>query len=210
MVVLISLLILVIIVAVPVYLITSAWKKVDNEEKTPSADVIANKFQTGFLMSFWGLDLAFSVIPLTFAGSIWLVYTNKDSGFGMLIFALILTGIAGIGLILFCVGHTIVDLQIRRIVSIKGREATPLEEWTAKAMAGAIDISTGEYLLTQFAAKTNNKVDDVASIAIGAGIISRYIKVGKIHIGNKFLKNHWIWIVTILICIVFIVMTVIY
>lgn len=197
MILIITLLILTAVIGIPTYIIYKIVKNIDKETITPSSDIIQKKFHNGYLISFWGIDLMFAAVPVMICSAI-AFFDNRIefSAVAPVLFMII-------GSILLIIGRVIIGCQTRRINFIKGRERTPLEEWIWEMMSH-IEGSNAA-LTTQVTKMTDNKMDDIAGIAIGGPIIFKFFQIGKVFTGKNFFKIHWPWILAVLVCISLIV-----
>jgi hypothetical protein len=190
---LIAILIVAVLCGVPAFFVARAIQKVDKEEVTPPAEVIKSELSRGFRTMFIGLDLVWGSIPL-------LVATAVCAGLGgtsLLFSPFWSVGTMAVGLVVFGVGRVIVGCQTRRINFIKGRERTPLEEWTLAVMEG-IESRQGAALFDRVAIETGIPALELAAIANGSGIILTLYRIGRVFVGGRFLRNHWILLLMVL------------
>lgn len=199
MILIITLLVLIAIIGIPTYIIYKIIKNIDKEIITPSSDIIQKKLHNGYLISFWGIDLMFASVPVMICSAI----AFFDSKIEFSVIAPVLFMI--IGSILLIIGRVIIGCQTRRINFIKGRERTQLEELVWKTMSHIEGSNTA--LTTQVTKITDNKIDDIAGIAIGGPIIFEFFQIGKVFTGKNFFKIHWPWILAVLVCISLIVIS---
>jgi len=189
-----TIIITLIVLALPVAVILLVIRRIDKETVTPPSEFIEKQLRRGFFLSFWGIDIAISCMIPAFLGAIksadyddpWVV---MSVAIGAVIYLMV-------GFIVLVIGRTMVGCQTRRINFIKGRTRTPLEEWVLMMMDG-VESRQGDVLFNQVAVATDNKVDDIEAITNGAGVIFAFFKIGKVFTGNNLLKNHWPWIIAI-------------
>ena len=204
MIVIISVLVVVVLVGVPTFFIARAWKNAEKEAPLPPPEAIWANLRKAFFLWFWGVDLAFGSIVLMVVSAIWAAGSDEYGMLDRLPVALAVTLVPLIaGMVLLVIGRVGIGVQTRRLEHGTGRERTPLEDYVLAVM-GNFEGQNVKALAIQVARVTGNKVDDVAAAAAGIGILGKIGKWGKLFTGKSFLKNHWPWLLTAALALVFV------
>lgn len=146
------------------------------------------KIATGFLISFWGIDIMFGSVLMMIAVGMYIGFKCYDDPIKVTIGALGVGGICLVGAILLMAGKWgFLDRQVKQIEKNGGNE---LEQWFRMQMLG-LRGANRENLVNAVAVITELPPAQIASISGSTGIISGFYATGKVFTGNNFLKMHW-------------------
>lgn len=172
--------------------------KADKSTIIYSPEEVTRRLRKGFYLSFWGIDLLFGAIPLFV-----LILCDLPR-----IFQFIVPAVAFVvGFIMFFIGRIQVGLMTRYI-NFCNRERTEFEEWVLQAMLGIEEAAMRRNGINSITKIIPGVTDDMLSARNSKGIISGYMKVGRVYTGKSILKNHWPIISIIVAILISIVITV--
>ena len=205
----IGIFVMVVLVGVPAYFCAKVWKNAEKESELPSSDVISKSLKKAFHIMFWGIDMVLGSWVIMITSSIWAGLSNEYGMLDRLPIALTVTLIPMlIGFILLIVGRIKLGTQTRVLEHGTGRKLTPLEQYTLIVMNG-IEGENIKTLSIQVAKVTNNKVDDVLAATTSVNILFRMAKLGRLHTGDNYIKNHWSLILVLAVALFFVVLIII-
>ena len=211
---------LAVILGLPTWLVTSSWKRAENEETTPPTDEIIKLMRKGSFLSSWGIDFIFGVMPIAGSMIAWSVkYFDTEYYFKSLSLTVVVSVLCLIiGFSLLMTGKTIMSCQSRRLEHIKGRERNDVEELIVAMICNLEGRGSSKELKNTIqninlanavARATSTKIDDIAMLSINAKVLSGFRNIIRFFTGDNFLKNHWPWIIIILATAAFVVMAII-
>ena len=196
--IIIPLLIVSVLIGIPTWLMVRTMNKADKNTIVYSPEEVTKKLRKGFYLSFLGIDLLFGTIPLFV-----LILCDLPR-----IFQFIVPAVAFVvGFIMFFIGIIQVGLMTRYI-NFCNRERTEFEEWVLQAMLGIEEAAMRRNGINSITKIIPGVTDDMLSARNSKGIISGYMKVGRVYTGKSILKNHWPIISIIVAILISIVITV--
>ena len=196
--IIIPLLIVSVLIGIPTWLMVRTMNKADKNTIVYSPEEVTKKLRKGFYLSFLGIDLLFGAIPLF----VLILYDLPR------VFQFIVPAVAFVvGFIMFFIGRIQVGLMTRYI-NFCNRERTEFEEWVLQVMLGIEEAAMRRNGINSITKIIPGVTDDMLSARNSKGIISGYMKVGRVYTGKSILKNHWPIISMIVAILISIVITV--
>ena len=189
--IIIPLLIVSVLIGIPTWLIVHTVNKADKSTIIYSPEEVTRRLRKGFY-------LLFGAIP-----SFVLILCDLPTVFQFIVPAVAFV----VGFIMFFIGRIQVGLMTRYI-NFCNRERTEFEEWVLQAMLGIEEAAMRRNGINSITKVIPVVTDDMLSAMNSTGIISGYMKVGRVYTGKNILKNHWPIISIIVAILISIVITV--
>lgn len=151
------------------------------------------KLANGFLICKLGIGVFYGMIFVAAAFIARIVMFGDKIG----TFPITMVAMFVVGIVAFAVGRTIVGLQSRKLNLFMDRPRTDEEEWFLQEMLGTEDEAMRMNLANRAGALTPGKLDDFVLGTMAGGLVSHFMKVGKVYMPKNFLLKNCTLIISI-------------